>query len=366
MSGVYDIDSLLVKIRCSKMSTTYSRCLMQVNTGYEEFSINGLVGAAVKAEVLGYDSFSTNETSHNPYLPLVLAAEHTKKIGLRTSIALSFARSPMDTAYLSWDLQNLSKGRFVLGLGSQVRGHIVRRFSLPWAPPAPRMREYISALKEIWSCWQNGTKLNFAGDHYSFNLMPPFFNPGPIEFPDIKIFIAGVNPNMLKVAGELCDGVLLHSFNTPLYTREVILPNIKKGAQKTGRSLDDIDISGGGFIVTGRNEEDLDEAIKDTKNRIAFYASTRSYGEIMRVHGWEDVHENLYRMSVDGKWAEMGSLITDDMLSHFAVTGTYEEIAGKIKSTYGPYASSISFSMDVKSDEDEIALKGIVAEIRKK
>ena len=170
---------------------------------------------------------------------------------------------------------------------------------------------------------------------------------------------------MLKVAGELCDGVLLHSFNTALYTREVVLPNIKKGAQKAERSLDEIDISGGGFIVTGRNEEDLDKAIKDTKSKIPFYASTRSYGEIMRVHGWDGVHENLYRMSVDGKWAEMGSLIPDDMLSHFAVTGTYEEIAGKIKSTYGPYASSISFSMDVKSDEDEIALKDIVAEIRK-
>ena len=338
---------------------------MQVNTGYEEYSINGLVDAAVRAEERGYDTFSTSETSHNPYLPLVLAAEHTKKIGLRTSIALSFARSPMDTAYLSWDLQNLSQGRFNLGLGSQVRGHIVRRFSLPWSPPAPRMREYILALREIWSCWQNGAKLNFAGDYYSFNLMPPFFNPGPIEFPDIKIFIAGVNPNMLKVAGELCDGVLLHSFNTPIYTKEVILPNIEKGALEAGRALGDIVVSGGGFIVTGKDEEEIEKAMKDTKNRIAFYASTRSYGEIMKVHGWDDLHENLYRMSIDGKWSEMGCLITDDMLSHFAVTGTYEEIAGKIKSTYGSYASSVSFTMDAKDDEDEAILKGIIADIKK-
>lgn len=339
---------------------------MEVSTGYEEYSVSGLVNSAIKAEKRGYNTFSSNETSHNPYLPLVLAAEHTKKIELRTSIALSFARSPMDTAYLSWDLQNLSQGRFTLGLGSQVRGHIVRRFSLPWTTPAPRMREYISALREIWDCWQNGRKLNFSGDYYSFNLMPPFFNPGPIEFPDIEIFIAGVNPNMLRVAGELCDGVLLHSFNTPQYTEEVVLPNIRKGALKADRSLEDVSISGGGFIVTGESEEQLDRAIADTKSRIAFYASTRSYGEIMRVHGWDDVHETLYRMSVDGKWSKMGSLITDDMLNHFAVVGTHEEIACKIKSTHGSYASSVSFSMDVECEEDESILKGIIASIKEK
>ena len=226
---------------------------MKVSTTFQEYSVDGIVDAARKSEERGYDIFSSSETGHNPYLPLVLAAEHTDEIELQTSIALSFSRSPMDTAYIAWDLQNLSKGRFTLGLGSQVRGHIVRRFSMPWSAPAPRMREYVMALKHIWDCWQNGTKLNFAGDYYSFNLMSPFFNPGPIEHPDVKVSIAGVNPNMLRVAGELCDGVILHSFNTPTYTRDVVLPNLQKGAERVGRSIEDISISGGGFIVAGEN-----------------------------------------------------------------------------------------------------------------
>ena len=169
---------------------------MRVSTGFQEYSLSSIRKASVDAELSGYDTFSSSETGHNPYLPLVLAAEHTEKIGLQTSIALAFARSPMDTAYLAWDLQNLSGGRLTLGLGSQVRGHIIRRFSMPWSAPAPRMREYILALRHIWNSWQNETKLDFAGDHYSFNLMSPFFNPGPIENPDINISIAAVNPNM--------------------------------------------------------------------------------------------------------------------------------------------------------------------------
>ena len=337
---------------------------MKVQASYSEYSVQGISDAARKAEERGYDIFSSSETGHNPYLPLVLAAEHTEQIQLQTSIALSFARSPMDTAYLAWDLQNLSKGRLSLGLGSQVRGHIVRRFSMPWSAPAPRMREYIVALKHIWDSWQNGTKLDFAGDHYSFNLMSPFFNPGPIDNPDIQVSIAGVNPNMLRVAGEVCDGVILHSFNTPRYTREVVLPNLQLGAERTGRSIEDIQISGGGFIVTGANEEELEKNKQETKSRISFYASTRSYADVMKTHGWDDTHEKLYRMSIDGQWNEMGAQITEEMLENFAVVGTYDEIAPKIKSTYGRDATSVAFSMPIKGEDDEEVLLNILKKLK--
>ena len=338
---------------------------MRVSTGFQEYSLSNIRQAAVDAESSGYDTFSSSETGHNPYLPLVLAAEHTEEIGLQTSIALAFARSPMDTAYLAWDLQNLSGGRFTLGLGSQVRGHIVRRFSMPWSAPAPRMREYILALRHIWDSWQNGKKLEFAGDSYSFNLMSPFFNPGPIENPDIRISIAAVNPNMLAVAGEVCDGVILHSFNTPKYTRDVIIPNIQRGALRSGRSVEDIEVSGGGFIVTGRNEEELEQNKSKTKSQIAFYASTRSYSDVMKAHGWHDTHEKLYRMSVDGQWAEMGDHITDEMLNNFAVVGTYDEIVPKIRSTYGDFADSINFSMKNGNEMDgKETLRGIISGIQ--
>ena len=234
---------------------------------------------------------------------------------------------------------------------------------MPWSAPAPRMREYVFAMKHIWDCWQNGTKLSFSGDHYSFNLMSPFFNPGPIDDPDIRVSIAGVNPNMLKVAGELCDGVILHSFNTQKYTQNVVLPNLQAGAERTGRSIEDIEISGGGFIVTGSDEEELEKNKIETKNRISFYASTRSYADVMREHGWNDTHEKLYRMSIEGEWNQMGAEITDEMLGHFAVVGTHDQIADKIKSTYGRYASSVSFNLPVKTVEDEEVLRGIISDL---
>jgi len=337
---------------------------MRVGTGADGRSLAGIREAAQKAESRGYDYYSSSETAHNPFLPLVTAAEHTERVGLRTSIALAFSRSPMDTAYIAWDLQAMSNGRFHLGLGSQVRGHIIRRFNMNWSAPAPRMREYILAMRAIWDSWQNGTKLDFAGDIYNFNLMPPFFNPGPIEHPNIKVSIAAVNRNMLRVAGEVCDGVILHSFNTHKYAREVILPNLEQGAAKAGRTLQDLEISGGGFIVTGVNEEEVEANRQVTKNRIAFYASTRSYAAVMSAHEWDDTAAKLYRMSVDGKWSEMGAEITDDMLDAFSVIGTHDEIVKQIKSTYGKYSDSIGLSIPIKSPDDENKLKSMIAELQ--
>ena len=320
--------------------------------------------SARRAERLGFDTSSSSETNHNPFLPLAIAAEHTENIKLRTSIALAFARSPMDVAYLGWDLQAMAGGRFVLGLGSQVRGHIVRRFGMNWTAPAPRMREYIQALRHIWNAWQTGDQVLFHGDLYDFNLMPPFFNPGPVENPDVKVFISAVNPYMLRVAGEVSDGVLLHGFCTPRYTREVIIPNLKIGADRAGRSLDEIEINAGGFIITGETEEEVESKKAGVKSQISFYASTRSYESVMSTHGWEDTAARLYRMSVDNRWPEMGGQITDDMLETFAVVGTYDQIVAKLKKAHGDYASSISFDIPTPTPEEEERLSAMIAELR--
>ncbi len=320
--------------------------------------------AARNAEAMGYDVFSTSETKHNPFIPLTLAAEHTERVGLQTSIALAFPRSPTDMAYIAWDLQNLSNGRLRLGLGSQVRGHIVRRFSGTWSSPAARMREYILAMRAAWDCWQNGGKFEFVGKHYQMNLMPPFFRPEPIEHPDIEVFIAAVNSRMLEVAGELCQGVFLHSYSTHKYTSEVVLPSLERGAAKAGRSLSDIEVSAGGFVVTAASEEALEKERAGAKTSIAFYASTRSYAPVMATHGWDDTAKKLYRMSVEGRWGEMGAEITDEMLDAFAVVGLYDEIVDKIKEQYGPYAGSINLSIPVETEEDRELLASMIRELQ--
>lgn len=337
---------------------------MKVGTSVRGRGIRQIPEDTAQAENLGYDLISTNETRHNPFLAATLASEHSTAMNVRTSIALAFARSPMDTAYMAWDLQELSEGRFHLGLGSQVRGHIVRRYNMPWGRPAARMREYILAIRAVWEAWQQKTKLNFQGEFYNFNLMPPFFDPGPIEHPDIKIYLAAVNERMQQVAGEVCDGVLLHSFNTPKHTKEVVLPNLEKGAAKAGRTLADIDIHGGGFIVTGASEEELEANMRETKNSISFYASTRSYAPVMNTHGWNDTAQKLYRMSVDGQWGQMGEEITDDMLEAFAVVAPYDKIVDEIKARYGSFASSISFSIPTNSPEDEERLKDMLGRLK--
>ena len=322
-----------------------------------------IAASARRAERLEFDTYSSSETNHNPFLPLSIAAEHTETIGLRTSIALAFARSPMDVAYIGWDLQAMSDGRFTLGLGSQVRGHIVRRFGMNWSAPAPRMREYIQALRHIWNAWQTQEPVKFHGDHFDFNLMPPFFNPGPIEKPDVKVFVSAVNPYMLRVAGEVCDGVLLHGFCTPQYTRDVIIPNLEIGAARSGRSLDDFEINAGGFIITGATEEEVESKKAGVKGQISFYASTRSYESVMSTHGWEDTAARLYRMSVDNRWGEMPGQITDDMLETFAVIGTHDEIVHKLKQAHSDYATSISFDIPTRIGEEEEMLAGMIAEL---
>ena len=272
---------------------------------------------AADLEELGFDNLCMPEAGHDPFLPLAIAAEHTQRVQLATNVAIAFPRSPMVTAQLAWDLQNLSRGRFSLGLGTQVKGHN-------------------------------------EGEHYRFTLLPPFFNPGPSEWPQVPLYTAAVNPYMARLAGELCDGLRLHPVATFRYTREVLAPAIAEGAARSGRDLAGFDLIGEPFTALGRNEAEVAQAREDVRKQIAFYASTRSYHPVLAHHGWEDVGLELHRLSIAGEWAKMPALITDAMLDEWVLTGTYDKIGDIITSRAGGLYSSIVllFPADVRKDTD--------------
>ncbi len=310
-------------------------------------------GASAKAqEELGYDGLWSAETAHDPFFPLLLASQQTRRVELGTGIAVAFARNPMNLAQIAWDLQAASEGRFILGLGSQIKPHITKRFSMPWSSPAARMREMILAIRAIWASWNDGTKLDFQGDFYTHTLMTPFFNPGPNPHGNAKITLAGVGERMTEVAGEVCDGFLCHGFTTERYLREVTLPALERGATKAGRSVSDIEISGPAFVVTGANEEEMSASIVGTKQQIAFYGSTPAYRGVLELHGWGSLQDDLNRMSKEGKWKEMGELITDEILHTFAVVAEPEQIAAGLNERYGGVVARISFYAPYASDPD--------------
>jgi probable F420-dependent oxidoreductase len=306
--------------------------------------------AAAQQEARGYDGIWVPETSHDPFLPLILAAEHTERLDLATGIVVAFARNPMTLAQVSWDLQAASQGRFILGLGSQIKPHITKRFSMPWSSPAARMREMILAIRAIWGSWNQGTKLDFRGDFYSHTLMTPFFNPGPNPHGDARIFLAGVGELMTQVAGEVADGFLCHGFTTRQYLDEVTLPNLAKGRAKAGKAMDGFQLAGPMFVVTGRDEAEMVEAAKGVKGQIAFYGSTPAYRPVLELHGWGDLQEELNRLSKEGRWAEMGDLIDDDMLATFAVVAPLDRVAGALKERWGDVLDRLSFYAPYDTD----------------
>jgi probable F420-dependent oxidoreductase len=313
-------------------------------------------GAGAKeTEAAGYDGAWSVETAHDPFLPLVLAAEHTERLELGTSIAVAFARNPMNLAHIAWDLQSYSKGRFTLGLGSQIKPHITKRFSMEWSHPAPRMREMILAIRAIWDTWLNGTPLAFRGEFYTHTLMTPFFMPDRADLGDFgvpKIFLAGVGEFMTEVAGEVCDGFICHGFTTERYLREVTLPALARGRAKAGKSMEGFEIVGPSFIVTGNNEAEMSAADAGTRQQIAFYGSTPAYKGVLELHGWNGLHEELNALSKSGGWVEMGNLINDEILNSFAVVATPEEIAPELLRRYGDVVQRISFYAPYKSDPD--------------
>jgi probable F420-dependent oxidoreductase len=318
--------------------------------------------AAKDAEDAGYDGAWAAETNHDPFLPLALAAEHTERLQLGTGIAVAFARNPMTVAQTANDLQLYSGGRFLLGLGSQIKPHITKRFSMEWSHPAPRMREFILAMRAIWASWNERTKLDFRGDFYTHTLMTPFFDPGPNPHGPPKVFLAAVGEKMTEVAGEVADGMLVHGFTTESYLREVTLPAIERGLAKGGRDRSDFQLSLPAFVVTGTTEEQLAESATATRRQIAFYGSTPAYQGVLAHHGWADVGSEMNALSKQGKWAEMGELVTDEMLHTFATFGPPEEVGPELRSRFGDVIDRLSFYAPYKSDPDR--WRGIIADLR--
>ena len=317
-----------------------------------------IVNAASKAaelEEAGYSGVWTAETAHDPFLPLAAAAGTTTELELGTSIAVAFARNPMLLANIGWDLQVLSQGRFVLGLGSQIKPHITKRFSMEWSKPAARMREMIQAVRAIWDTWENGTPLQFRGEFYRHTLMTPFFTPPAAELGDFgtpKIFLAGVGELMTEVAGEVCDGFFCHGFTTEKFLREVTIPALEAGRAKAGKTMDDFQIVGPSFVVTGSNDEEMERAITGTRQQIAFYGSTPAYRAVLDIHGWGGLQDELNALSKQGEWVKMGDLIDDEVLNTFAVVGAPEDIAPELGRRYGDVISRISFYAPYESDAE--------------
>ena len=299
---------------------------------------------AAAAETAGFNAVMTIELGHDPFTPLAFAALATSRVELTTSVAVAFPRSPTVLASQAWDLNANSKGRFVLGLGTQVKGHNERRFGIPWNPPAPRLRDYIGALRAVWRCWETGERLDYRGEHYRLSLMTPDFSPEPTGLAPPPVTIAAVGRAMLRLAGEVGDGVRLHPLCSRRYLQEVCLPEIREGMRRGGRRRAHFDLHGGGFVATGPDEQAVAGAIDEVRQRVAFYGSTRTYLPILSLHGLDDLGERLHRLSVEARWTEMAAEVSDDVVRMFAACGTYREIAGAVEARFGGLADSIGIS----------------------
>jgi probable F420-dependent oxidoreductase len=312
-------------------------------------------GHAARARDLGFDTVLSAETNHDPFLALATAAAAVPGLEYGTAIAVAFARSPMVTAMTAWDLARLTGGRFLLGLGTQVRAHITRRFSMEWSAPGPRLREYVLAVRAIWEAWQHGTPLRFEGRFYRHTLMTPFFDPGPLPYPPPPVYIAGVGPYMGRVAGEVCDGLHVHPFHTVRYLDEIIRPNVARGTQAAGRRADEVALATAVMVVTGRDEAEMEHSRSAVARQIAFYASTPSYHTVLDLHGWQ-VGPELTRMSVRGEWEAMAQLVDDEMIDAVAVTAPIDELGDAIRRRYGDRLAHVglySLADDLGLTDDE-------------
>jgi probable F420-dependent oxidoreductase len=319
---------------------------MKVDGKLSVWGTAAVVEEARRQEKAGYDGLWASESQHDPFLPLLLAAEHTDRLEVGTAIAVAFARSPMQLAYTAHDLQAYSGGRFSLGLGSQIKPHIERRYSMPWSRPAARMREYVCALRAIWAAWNEGGRLDFRGDFYTHTLMAPFFSPPPVPHGAPKVFVAAVGEAMTRVAGEVADGLLAHGFTTERYLREVTLPTVAAGLEKSGRRREDFSVSHLLLTATGRTQEEMARAIEGTRRQIAFYGSTPAYRGVLELHGWGELGDELHALSTSGRedrWEVMGRLVDDEVLNTFAVVAEPERVAGEIRRRYGALVDRVSF-----------------------
>jgi probable F420-dependent oxidoreductase len=326
---------------------------MKVLTTLPQANLKDIASSVKQIEENGYDGVVTLENRHDPFLPLGIAAVNTSRLHLATGVAIAFPRSPMVMANTAWDLQHASNGRFELGIGTQVKGHNERRFSVPWTAPVPRLREYILSLQAIWESWMNGTKLHFQGDHYSFTLMTPNFTPEVNEniLPP-KISIAAVGPAMLRLAGATCAGVRLHPFCTPKYLQSAVMPEITVGLDKSQRQRSDFEITGGGFICTGKTDEDVEKMFEWVRYRIGFYGSTRAYWPVLEAHDLVDLGIELNRLSKTGAWGSMADCISDEVVNLFSAVGRHDQIADSIAEKFGGVSDALNASVSAEIPAD--------------
>ena len=317
------------------------------------FDPSGIAAQAAKAEASGYDGVWSAETSHDPFLPIAIGAGAAERLEFGTGITVAFARNPMTLAVVANDVQLLTKGRFMLGMGSQIKPHITKRFSMPWSHPAPRMREMVLAIRAIWKSWETGEKLDFRGEFYTHTLMTPFFNPGPNPYGNPKILLAGVGEHMTEVAGEVGDGFLVHGFTTERYLREVSLPALERGAARAGKTRADLTISYPGFVVTGADDAAVEQAAKAVREQIAFYGSTPAYRTVLELHGWGDLQSELNTLSKRGEWVQMGELISDEILNEFAVVCPLDQVATQVRARFDGLVDRFSFYAPYKVDPDQ-------------
>jgi probable F420-dependent oxidoreductase len=330
---------------------------MKLDASIPPTSLGEVPEIARAAEAMGFDAIWSTETMHDPFLPGALIAEHTRRLHFGTAVAIAFARSPATLAYTAWDLAQVSAGRFILGLGTQVKAHVERRFGMPWPESVVgKLREQMDAIRAFWKTWQTGEKLNFRGEHYKLTLMSPFFNPGPIQNPEIPIYIAGVNTGLARLAGEAADGFLVHPFHTPRYLREVLLPAIQQGAEKAGRNRSAVTISATAFSVTAP-EEDL-----FVRSQLAFYASTPSYRPVMALHGWEEIAERLSGHAARAEWGEMPGLISDEMLAEFAVLASPADLPAALMERYAGLADRLGLYLPFVPGQRDAFWKNLVSQ----
>ena len=339
---------------------------MKLDVGMLTHDLKSIPSYARKVEALGFDCLWSSETQHDPYLPLAVAAGVTSRIKLGTSIAVVFPRSPMITAHIAWDLQKASEGRFVLGLGTQVKGHNERRFGVKWDKPVEKMREVILAVRAIWDCWQNKTRLNFQGEYFKLNLMTPFFSPEPHEYHRIPIFIAGVNRRMCQLGGELCEGFHVHPLHSARYIREVVLPNIEQGLAKAGRQRKDLELSSSLFVIPTDDPKEAARYESEVRQQISFYASTPPYRPVFDLEGWGGVADQLKGLAARGRWNEMPAVITDEMLDRLVLRGCWAELPGKVLNKYVGLLDRVSYYFPFEPGTNDVLWRDAIGTLSDK
>ncbi len=337
---------------------------MRIDAFIDQPNHKRLKRACTLAEIAGFDGITIPEITNDPFISAAIAADATEKVDVRTGIAVAFPRSPMNVATSAWQLHENSAGRFVLGIGTQVKGHIERRFSTAWTKPYPRLRDYVWALRAIWASWQDKQPLNFTSDNYAHTLMTPEFAPKPSTYGPIPIHTAAVRPAMLRLAGRVSDGVRLHGFCTRMYLDDVVLPNLQAGLDRVDRERETFEVCGGGFIATGPDEEAVAKRVEWVRYRLAFYGSTRTYSPVLEAHGWHDLGAELHAMSKQGRWAEMAARIDDDVVRQFTAVATFENLAAEVERRFAGLTDRID--LFAPADEKEAAtLADVLDDIRR-